>query len=91
MTRDISANFIYGDFYSDKDELKERRSFMSSEGYQSCSNPACNCNSFHGGHAGRRLEELSYLLQSEGLWDGTILKSVEKLVEFYNNNQLDYG
>jgi len=45
------------EFPSAVDELKARRDFMISRGYRFCSIPACNCNSWHGGHAEDRLTE----------------------------------
>lgn len=40
------------------DHLRERQGFMARRGYRACDNPACNCNSWHGGHAMARLEEI---------------------------------
>jgi hypothetical protein len=40
------------------DELERRRWYMEQAGYRRCDIPACNCNSWHGGHADQRLLEL---------------------------------
>lgn len=50
------------DFASDANELRARRNFMVRQGYRFCDIPACNCNSWHGGHAEQRLSELVDLL-----------------------------
>lgn len=60
--RDRSQNFIWGDFCTDKEELDARRRFMLDDGYRLCSIPACNCGSWHGGNASRRLSEIRDLL-----------------------------
>jgi len=63
------------EFYSDADELKARRDFMIREGYRFCSIPACNCNSWHGGRAMDRLNELRDLLDEYGVpTNGIVLK-----------------
>lgn len=46
---------LWGDFVDDAEELNARRSFMQDRGYTFCNLAACNCNSWHGGHADRRL------------------------------------
>lgn len=50
------------EFDSDADELQARRDFMVRSGYRFCSILACDCNSWHGGHAQTRLEELHAML-----------------------------
>lgn len=59
---DRTSNFLYGDFGTDADELDARRSFMSGRGYRFCDIMACNCNSWHGGNADRRLSDIRDLL-----------------------------
>ena len=39
-------------------EVQRLQWFIEAEGYRRCDVPACNCGSFHGGHANQRLHEL---------------------------------
>ncbi len=62
-------------------ENEARADFMRREGYRPCDVPACNCNSWHGGHAAERLRDLRDLLDGEG-WSkngSTILGDVKSL------------
>lgn len=54
-------------FYDEKSELKARRDFMIGEGYRFCHIDACNCNSWHGGHAERRLRDIHDMLSEMGV------------------------
>lgn len=63
------------EFPSDADELKARRDFMVSRGYRFCSIIACNCNSWHEGHAENRLREIADLLNEYDVpSNGVVLK-----------------
>jgi hypothetical protein len=39
-------------------EISRLSDFLQSRGYVRCDIPACNCNSFHRGHAETRLSEI---------------------------------
>lgn len=41
--------------------------FISSRGYRRCDIPACNCGSWHGGHAMDRLDEIGRELEAHGI------------------------
>lgn len=71
------------EFHDDADELTARRNFMVSSGYRFCSIPACNCNSWHEGHAERRLAELRDMLDNYAVpTNGVILKdAIEDLIK----------
>jgi hypothetical protein len=43
-------------------ELAEARSFIDRAGYRRCDSAACNCGSWHGGHASQRLQEIADVL-----------------------------
>lgn len=75
------------DFFDDADELEARRSFMASRGYRFCSMPACNCNSWHEGHAENLLAEVSKQLQSYGL--GSYYDEYGNLNGFSIGNAID--
>ncbi len=53
--------------------------FIRAEGYVPCDIPACNCNSWHGGHAHTRLREISDAL-GDRTQGKTILTVVNELV-----------
>lgn len=57
-------------------EVERRADFMARAGYRPCDIPACNCDSWHGGHANERLRELRDELDTNGT---TILGAVQKL------------
>lgn len=40
------------------DEVRELEEFLAREGYRKCDIAACNCGSYHEGHANRRLREI---------------------------------
>ena len=62
-----------------KAENERLRDFIDREGYRRCDCPACNCDSFHGGHAHTRLSEIYEAL---GGCDGTTaLREVRRLRE----------
>lgn len=68
------------DLSEENDKLKD---FLASRGYSRCNIPACNCGSFHGGHADERLRELSDYIKEHGMWQGTILASVKFVFRAY--------
>jgi hypothetical protein len=47
--------------------------FIADEGYRRCDIPACNCGSWHGGHAADRLREISDTLADAGIPGGTTI------------------
>lgn len=51
--------------------------FIRREGYRRCDIPACNCGSWHGGHASDRLREIGEVIEHNGI---TILAAVEAAV-----------
>ena len=51
--------------------------FLRREGYRRCDIAACNCGSWHGGHAANRLRELSELIGQNGK---TLIDSAETLL-----------
>jgi len=57
-------------------EIRDLTHFILGAGYRRCDIPACNCHSWHGGHANERLRELSEELDTQGV---TILEAVRKL------------
>lgn len=48
-------------------ELRDRADFMHREGYRECDIAACNCGSWHGGHAANRLREISDIVPHNGI------------------------
>lgn len=65
------------EFYDDGDELRARREFMVGRGYRFCNIPACNCNSWHGGHSEQRLNEIEDVIDESGIdRDGKTLREV---------------
>jgi hypothetical protein len=62
------------------EELNARRAFMEREGYRECDIDSCNCGSWHGGHAARRLRELHDLASDSGigLQGETLFSALEK-------------
>jgi len=67
------------EYSQDKEKLEQ---FIASEGYVRCDIPACNCGSFHGGHAQRRLSEIANAL-GELKQGATLLEAVESLVRLH--------
>ena len=59
-------------------ELAELRFFIERRGYRRCDIPACNCGSFHGGHAEDLLAEIHAAL-GELVQGRTALQAVEHL------------
>jgi hypothetical protein len=61
---------------------EELLAFIEREGYRRCDIPACNCESFHGGHAMARLTEIADALDEAGIDRNgrTILSAVQALV-----------
>jgi len=55
-------------------------SFLMSEGYSPCDIAACNCGSFHGGHAYARLREIHDALGWERIQGKTALTAVQELM-----------
>ena len=45
-------------FNDEQVELQARRDFMIRQGYRFCDIAACNCGSWHGGHADNRLRQM---------------------------------
>ena len=76
------------EFGDDADELTARRRFMVSRGFRFCSMPACNCNSWHGGHDERLLDELDGLLQKyDERRNGELLtEAIERLLKEAGKN-----
>ena len=68
-------------------ELERRQEFMGRQGYRPCTIPACNCNSWHGGHAGQRLDEVREAMEDAGMdMNGkTILEGVKELLGIRRN------
>lgn len=69
-------------------ERREAIHFIESEGHRRCDIPACNCGSWHGGNASRRLRELSDVLggRTQGT---TILGAVEALLAAREQSEPD--
>ena len=63
--------------------ITDLEDFLLRHGYRRCDIPACNCNSWHGGHANERLKEIGDYLQSVGMWRGTILESIKWVFRNY--------
>lgn len=63
-------------------EIDKLRGFIESRGYRRCDVPACNCGSYHGGHATQRLGEIIDALEDGGVdMNGkTILSAVKALL-----------
>lgn len=59
-------------------ELGRCLNFIESRGYRRCDIPACNCGSWHGGHAQQRLQEINDALGNPN--GVTTLKAVQQLV-----------
>lgn len=57
--------------------------FLLSRGYVRCDIPACNCNSWHGGNADRRLTEIANYICECGMWKGNILSSIQFVFRNY--------
>jgi len=57
-------------------ELAEARSFIDRAGYRRCDSAACNCGSWHGGHASQRLQEIADVLP---WWNSSTV--LERVVE----------
>src|ERR1700735_4806734 len=52
--------------------------FIWAQGFSPCNIAACNCGSWHGGHASERLDEIQKHLTERGFeWKGTILATLE--------------
>lgn len=67
-------------------ERDDRAGFMRREGYRECSIAACNCNSWHGGHASDRLMEIADIVPHNGV----ILKdAIAALVEKTRQERID--
>lgn len=56
--------------------VAELEGFIAQRGYRRCDIPACNCPSFHGGHAEQRLKEIEDVCLERVDWQGTLLKTV---------------
>lgn len=50
-------------FPSEIDELNARRDFMIRRGYRFCDMAACNCNSWHQGHAENNVYAIDHMLR----------------------------
>lgn len=66
-----------------EDGTSRALAFIESRGYRRCDVPACNCGSWHGGHAENRLGELHDALEQAGIdMNGrTLLKVVTELAK----------
>jgi hypothetical protein len=63
------------------DDGAEAVSYLQRHGYRRCDIPACNCGSWHGGHAMARLEEIRDELQEVVSLNGiTLLAGVRQLL-----------
>ena len=60
--------------------------FIARKGYRRCDIPACNCNSWHGGHALERLEEIGDALTDAGIDPngGTVINRVRAVLSELN-------
>lgn len=65
--------------FHDEHTKEELLDFIESRGYRRCDILACNCNSFHRGHAETRLRELSELLGNR-VQGRTLLEAVGDLL-----------
>ena len=63
--------------------MSKAEDFIASRGYRPCDIPACNCGSWHGGHADDRLGELRDYIRECGMWRGTILESIRFVFRTY--------
>lgn len=70
--------------------LEKARDFLHSRGYHPCDIPACNCGSFHGGNADARLMEIADYIHGCGMWQGTILASIQYVFRVYGLDEDDY-
>lgn len=63
--------------------LEKTLDFIESNGYRRCDIAACNCGSWHGGHASQRLRELTDLLNEHDCqpMQKTLLVAVRDVVE----------
>lgn len=70
------------EFRTDRDELEARRDFMRRNGYRFCDIAACNCNSWHRGHAEDRLSEIDFMLADYGVDRNgvTLIDAIRELV-----------
>lgn len=59
-------------------QLRDALDFIARNGYRRCDIPACNCGSWHGGHASERLSEIADELDTNGV---TILGAVRATKE----------
>ena len=77
-------------------EIERLSRFIAGEGFRRCDIPACNCNSFHGGLAHKRLSEIYEAL---GGCDGTtpvpeigrLIAEIERLQAWYSASQEAMG
>ena len=75
----------------EEDQLRYRlavaEAFIGSRGYMRCTSPVCNCGSWHGGFAERRLDEIDDYITGCGMWKGTILDSIKFVFRSYGLDQ----
>jgi len=63
------------------DEIRRLTDFIRSRGYRRCDIAACNCLSWHGGHAEDRLREIREAFDHAGIGNGkTVLAMVAELI-----------
>lgn len=75
----------------DADMLRHRldkaEEFIGFRGYRRCDMPACNCGSWHGGHAEMRMNEIADYIAGCGMWKGTISDSIKFVFRAYGLDQ----
>lgn len=67
-----SGNLARWIIWDARQRITRMEAFLEQSGYRRCDIAACNCESWHGGHANERLREISDSLQEAGLNGGTV-------------------
>jgi len=63
------AAFDYGVRAMDREQSITAEEFLRLHGYRKCDIAACNCGSWHGGHANQRLAEIREAFEQDELTD----------------------